>query len=580
MKKASFSKIIKLFLTFTAIILHVESKPPKLTVIFVIDQFAYHYIPKIKPHLTGGINELFKKGIFYKNAYVPHSHPSTACGHVTLATGTVPKTHGIIGNGWPTSTGKTVKYEKLGVGPEHAVFSPNGLYNYSKSAKNIMVDGLSDQFKRHNLPWRHNPPCRHNVFAISHKSRAAIGIAGKLGKAIWFDYNGRQFTSSKAYFKKLPTWIKNFNKKYMADKIPETLTWKTFYKENQPAEAQPPMYDFCNALSYKFAAHPFSLLNRPFNKIKSWIKSTCSLKNIDARKAVSHGDYSKLYIKTPHANQHLLDLAKACLEKNLTNDQFILWLSLSPLDPLGHYYGPDSKETIDLLYHLDWQIKQFMKYLHKKVPPKDILYVLTADHGVMPIIEILQKRGTASHEGMKNTHRIDEKKIIEKLNKYIKDRHNTKNVISHYANSCFYVNKKVFYNSKKETRAEIAKTVKTVLKKEPGIKEVWTFDELNKLNVEPGSIDSFFKNQIYKNRSGEFICKCHPYCTITKHAFGTHHRTPYEYDTHVPLVIYRKGVLQKKTIVEKVFTTQIASRLAKILDIPKPPASTVKPLPI
>ena len=37
--------------------------PPKLTVVVVIDQFAFHYIPKLQKHFKYGLKDLLNNGI-------------------------------------------------------------------------------------------------------------------------------------------------------------------------------------------------------------------------------------------------------------------------------------------------------------------------------------------------------------------------------------------------------------------------------------------------------------------------------------------------------------------------------------
>lgn len=527
---------------------HVQSKSPRLTVVIVIDQFAHHYLEKIKPHISGGIHTMLTKGIIYNNAYMPHFNPSTAAGHTTMSTGAFPKTHGIIGNGWLDEEGRKVKHEKMHAGPKFAVFSPTGLYPHGHAPHHIMVDNFSDQFMLADKPNQ-----RRQVFSFAHKPRAAIGMGGKLGKTIWFDYKGRQFTSSKAYFNTLPEWVKTFNSKYLTEKIPQAIIWKLFHKD-------PLAYNFYDVQNYNFADHPFSLIDTPFKNINN----------------EDNGTYSELYIKTPSANQHILDLAQTCIEKHLSknkNDKFLLWISMGPLDPVGHYYGPWSRETLDMIYHLDWQIDQFMKFLEKKVDPKEILYVLTADHGVMPIPELMQKRG------YHNAYRIISYELTKKINEHIKKKHGVENVMQRFLNSTYYLNRKVFDGLSKEKQKKITVSVKAFLEAQPGIMKVWTDDEAANLTPEPYSIDFFFKNQIYKGRSGEFIIKYTPYSVITRHEKGTSHRSPYEYDTHVPLSIYQKGVRQNKSIDQKVYMTQLANTLAKICETAKPSASQADPLP-
>ena len=527
-------------------------KSPKLTVVFVIDQFAYHYFEKIEPHLTGGIKFLLNNGIVYKNAYFPHANPATSPGHVAINTGTYAKDHGIIGNKWIDQNGNKINYEFDDLQTTKEFLSNNnsspGKYEkYGKSGKNIMVDGISDQFARHSKPFEN-----HKVFALSYKSRAAIGLAGKLGKAIWFDNN--QFTTSKAYFQSPPEWLLQFNQKYNTPNIPQKLHWKLFYPRQSPA------YNFYNITNYDFSHLKFSLIDKPFSTLHN----------------DTNDSLEKLFLKTPHSNQHILDLAKECLNNNLSpnkNDKFLLWISMSSLDRLGHYYGPDSIEILDMIYHLDFQLKHFIRYVNKKIKPEKVLLVLTADHGVMPINEISQQ------QGLSIAHRLNEKLLKKHMNQLIQKTYGIDNIIKSFRSPQFYVNKQIFSKLNKIIQQKILTTLKLFLKKQPGIQNVWTYDELNNATFEPYSIDSFYKNQLYPERSGELTCKFGPYSAITKYPTGTHHRTPYEYDTHVPLIIYQQEKFEKEIVEEKVWMLQLANTLAQIYNIAKPAASTFNPLP-
>jgi hypothetical protein len=66
---------------------------------------------------------------------------------------------------------------------------------------------------------------------------------------------------------------------------------------------------------------------------------------------------------------------------------------------------------------------------------------------------------------------------------------------------------------------------------------------------------------------------------LSKYKAGTTHESPYNYDTHVPLVIYQPGKYEHISIIKKVYATQLANTLAQILNIQKPPASTAQLLP-
>ena len=98
-------------------------------------------------------------------------------------------------------------------------------------------------------------------------------------------------------------------------------------------------------------------------------------------------------------------------------------------------------------------------------------------------------------------------------------------------------------------------------------------------NFDPQSINQYYQNQFYKRRSGELTCKIEPYSAITKHLRGTHHKTPYEPNTHIPLVLYKKGEVEKRKVDEIVFALQLPNTLAHICNVNKPSASTCNVLP-
>lgn len=181
------------------------AQTPKLTVVIVIDQFSAHYIPKLRPFLKGGIKMLDQEGVSYLNAFYDHCLPATGPGHTLLTTGTYGSVHGIINNIWYDAEGQAMICDD-DLRLQSAIFAPKGTHKHGKSAHNIMVDNLSDQLIMHSYPQAHN-----TVWSLSLKSRAAICMAGRLGKAIWFDDKTGHYTSSKAYFKELPEWVKAFN---------------------------------------------------------------------------------------------------------------------------------------------------------------------------------------------------------------------------------------------------------------------------------------------------------------------------------------------------------------------------------
>src|SRR5258708_31371875 len=86
------------FASFGSFFYAFSAQKPKITIIFVVDQMAYSYIPKLRSNFQYGFKTLLDNGINYTNAYHPHGMPATATGHTALSTGTFAKDHGIIAN--------------------------------------------------------------------------------------------------------------------------------------------------------------------------------------------------------------------------------------------------------------------------------------------------------------------------------------------------------------------------------------------------------------------------------------------------------------------------------------------------
>ena len=60
----------------------------------------------------------------------------------------------------------------------------------------------------------------------------------------------------------------------------------------------------------------------------------------------------------------------------------LLCVSLSALDTVGHYFGPDSVEARDVLLRIDRLLADFLDVLDREVGAGSYAFVVTADHGV------------------------------------------------------------------------------------------------------------------------------------------------------------------------------------------------------
>ena len=521
-------------------------RPPRLTVVIVVDQFAHHYIDKLYPYLKYGLRYLIDHSVYYTNANWHSGQPGTAGGHASLNTGVCANYHGYVSNTW-YENGEKTPCDKDDSGNAN-VISPDGVYDFGKSAQHLMVDGLSDQ-----CVLQTEPGSKFVSYSISGKSRSAIATASKLGKPLWIDACAGTFTSSKAYFDTLPTWVQRFNKGHnIADM--GTLTWKKMYPEN------PYAYRFFNIDNYEYTRRKETMLNTP----------------LPAFDESNEDNPCHLFEKTPYANQLLLDCSLECIKQHVSRkhkDRLLLWVCLSPLDKVGHQFGPNSLEAIDMIYHLDKQLRRFIRKTLRVIGKHELVFALTADHGIMPIPELLHQ------QGLTQAQRLDRVEFISEINKNIEEKHSLQNMVVSYKGQGLTFDETQLNELDPEQQAAIINNVKTQVLQSPVIKNAWTIDELINLPTLSNSLEENIKSQIFKGRSGSLIIQPYPYTLLTHWPEGASHKTPYNYDTHVPLMIFYPGKFERKYVRQRVCPMQLPSTLAEILNIPKPSASTCEILP-
>lgn len=401
------------------------SQPPRLIITFVIDQLSCSNFMKLSPYFTGGFKRLLENGVVFRNATWPHSLPSTGPGHTGLVTGTIPSVHGIIGNDWPDQNGNKVMCD--GDTPENAaVFSPDGFYDFGKSTRNTMADTVGDQAMIASTAER-----PFAVYSISGKSRSGTAMAGKLGKAIWFDDNSGQYTSSKAFFDELPTWLTSYN-----DQIKKKITaytWQPYFITSHKA------YSCTNPNSNKYARAE-EILNVPMEL------------NEENPKEFYH-----LIERTPLYHDLILGCATECLDHCLKQDPvptIILWIGLSGTDKIGHLFGNSSKEYCDILYHLDAQLDRFMREVGTRINPVDTLFLLTSDHGSMPIVELLTEKK------FNLAKRINTVDLTNTLNKTVEEKIGIQNLITLVDTPNIYFDQKIWNSLDQKKQSTALKLLK------------------------------------------------------------------------------------------------------------------------
>ena len=206
------------------------------------------------------------------------------------------------------------------------------------------------------------------VFGLSLKDRAAILPTGKRPDgAYWFS---GQFVTSTYYTDTLPKWVENFNNSHVADR------W--FGKDW--IRARP-------GLNYAQFSGPDDVASE---SNVSGLGITFP-HHMTGGKAKLQKEYYDALAASPMGNELLLTFAKRCIaEESLGQDDVpdLLVISFSSNDLIGHTFGPDSQEVLDVTLRSDEVVGDLLDYLDKVVGNGHYSVCISADHGVGSMPEV------------------------------------------------------------------------------------------------------------------------------------------------------------------------------------------------
>ena len=327
------------------------SEKPKLIMQITVDALRGDLPGRFDSVLgDGGFRYLMNDGIYYTNAHYQHANTETIVGHASLATGTVPAAHGMIGNVWfDRELGRLAyniedsNYHLLTVGadvdqkteidPTQRAAKVDG-----RSPNNILTSTLSDEMATHFAG-------RSKIFAVSVKDRGAVSLAGHAGKAFWFSKAGGEFVTSSYYYDQYPEWVNKWNARDPASSY-SGKSWELMHAPSQ--------YIFGDADDREYETD-LAGFGRVFPH--------------------GYGDADDKYFTTkltlsPAGDELTLDFAKTLLEEEQLGQDDVpdfLAISFSSNDYVGHMFGASSLEIEDNMARLDRTLADLFAYVDEKV---------------------------------------------------------------------------------------------------------------------------------------------------------------------------------------------------------------------
>lgn len=522
---------------------YIPPDKPRLVIGIVVEQLKYDQLEKYRDKLgDNGIKKLINEGTYFKNASFDYMLTQSAPGHATISTGTEPSFHGITSDSWYLPLRNELIYctRDIDVNPVGGSFE-SGL----NSPVNLQASTFGDE-----LEIATNQQSK--VFGIGLKDNSAILSTGHSADGVfWFDNTTGTWMTSTYYSNKLPGWVMDFN----AMNYSETYLngeWKLLRPQQDYADCLPD--------SNKFEAGFNSVNYFPYD-----------LKKLRSKVALSSRNDFALLRETPFGNTLTTNFAIKLIEQEkLGKDDVTDYLSIcySATDNIGHRFGPSSVEMADAILRLDDDIKYLLTFLNDSLGKKNVLIYFTSAHGISEIPGILQ-----SYHIPAGYFRHDQ--ALQLLRSYLNAVYGEGDWVKGYSERQVYLNRTLIEDARIPLE-DVQKKVARFLVQFSGVAAAYPYSAFEANDFGNGNLKRIVNN-FNSQRSGDVIVTLNPGWIEKDGDYVTNHNSPYEYDSHVPLIWYGWTV-NRSTITRSVNMTDIAATLSTLCKVPYPNACTGEPL--
>lgn len=496
---------------------------PRVVVNILVDQLRTDYLNAFMP-LYGqeGFVRLLGEGRVYSQAEYPQYRPDRASAAATLATGTTPYNHGIVGMKW---------LDRETLRPVFCVDNAQyaGIQTADASAPTFLgVSTIGDELKV-------ATEGKALVYAIAPYRDAAVLSAGHAADgAVWIDDRTGQWCTTSYYGKSLPTWAAVLNSSGGLNERLKSLTWK-------------PSNDLVGNFSYFLSGG----MKKPF-----------------AHKFVGNGRFAS-FKTSGLVNTEIARAATQCVEGTmLGTDDVTDYLALTfYAGNIDHRTVSESPmELQDTYVRLDQALAQLIKSVEHKVGKGKALFVLTstgyADEENNDLTKYRISTGT-----------FDVERAAGLLNMYFVAVYGQ----GKYVDACFgtqlYLNHKLI-EQKQINLAEMLERAQDFLLQLSGVKDVYTSSRLLQGAWTPGI--SRMRGAYNSRYSGDIMIEVAPGWHYVN---NTTRENQLVRESYIPFpIIFLGEGFKAETISQPVTIDYVAPTLSKAMRIRAPNACSVAPL--
>jgi predicted AlkP superfamily pyrophosphatase or phosphodiesterase len=522
---------------------YLPPEKPRLVVGIIVEQLRYDQLEKFRNRLSdNGIRRLLNEGTLFQNAYFQYLLTQSSPGHATIATGAEPSHHGITSDSWYLP----MKNELINSTGDISVNPVGGSYETGlHSPVNLQSSTFSDELKM-------ATGGKAKVFSAGLRESSVIFSAGHAADgAYWFDNITGTWMSSTYYIDSLPFWVSDFN----GMKHSETLvtgSWELL----KPTETY---YD-CMPDSNGHETGFNGINYFPYDLKKMGGKGRGNQKF----------DFSLLR-ETPMGNTYTTDFVLKLIEKEeLGMDDVTDFLTVcyTSTDYIGHRFGPSSYEMADAILRLDKNIEDLLTYLNNQMGKKNILIYFTSSHGISEIPSILAENRIPAGYFKPN-------QALQLLRSYLNAVYGEGDWVKGYSEKQVFLNR-VLIEDARIPLEEVQKKVARFLVQFTGVSSAYPYSAFEANDFGNGNLRRIINN-FSPQRSGDVIVTLNSGWVEKEGDNITNHNSPYEYDSHVPLLWYGWSV-NRASVTRKVNISDIAATLSSLCRVPYPNACTGEPL--
>lgn len=532
----------------------------RLVVLVIFDQLRGDYLERWKEFFGSDGFEQFKRdGVWYSNVRIPYSVTSTAPGHASLVTGAPPSVHGIIENKWFDRNRGTIVTAGTMDGVQRIPADETATRERwpGLSPKRLLAPTVADILKSRSK--------NSKVISLSLKDRAAALMGGQEPNGAYcFDSNAGEFHTSSHYRERIPGWVDTFDRSRIVYRW-SGKTWDRFgpSKAYEALGADDVIGEGGRIYGGR-RTFPYSL-GVPDDRSRNYFEAL---------------EYSAF------GNELLWEFAKAAitgesLGRNATMD--LLCISFSSNDMIGHAFGPDSHEVLDITLRSDKLLGEMTEFLDANVGKNLWSMVVTADHGICPLPEVASRsHPDARRIGLGDVRGLDE--YLDKvfgLHEGVPGQWLDRNASLTNCYPWLYLNRRLI-DAMGLKLSEVESAAAAWLRERPTPLAVFTRSDLVNsrfVTEQEQRLGPMVQRSFNPERSGDLYV-VHPAFSLIYDPLsqGTDHGTPHDYDRHIPVLARGAGVPKLGERNEALSSLIVAPLLAKLLGI-DPPAKALEPLP-